>query len=72
MGKGFLTYSSAVILQAISHGYRYGFDIIDMTGVPEDVGHKLSSLWDNVTERANDIGWEKAIDHAPTWIELAS
>ena len=34
MGKGFLTYSSAVILQAISHGYRYGFDIIDMTGVP--------------------------------------
>jgi PadR family transcriptional regulator PadR len=34
MGKGFLTYSSAVILQAISNGYLYGFDIIDMTGVP--------------------------------------
>ena len=34
MGKGFLTYSSSVILQAISNGYLYGFDIIDMTGVP--------------------------------------
>ena len=34
MGKGFLTYSSAVILRAISNGYLYGFDIIDITGVP--------------------------------------
>jgi PadR family transcriptional regulator PadR len=34
MGKGFLTYSSAVILQAVSNGYLYGFDIIDITGVP--------------------------------------
>src|SRR5436309_10161889 len=34
MGKGFLTYSTAVILQAVANGYRYGFDIIDMTGVP--------------------------------------
>lgn len=31
---GFLTYSSAVILQAVSNGYLYGFDIIDITGVP--------------------------------------
>jgi PadR family transcriptional regulator, regulatory protein PadR len=34
MGKGFLTHSSAVILQAVANGYRYGFDIIDMTGLP--------------------------------------
>jgi PadR family transcriptional regulator len=34
MGKGFLTYSSAVILQAVGNGYLYGFDIIDITGVP--------------------------------------
>lgn len=34
MGKGFLTYASAVILRAVSDGYLYGFDIIDMTGVP--------------------------------------
>jgi DNA-binding PadR family transcriptional regulator len=34
MGKGFLTYSTAVILQAVSNGYLYGFDIIDISGVP--------------------------------------
>jgi len=34
MGKGFLTYASAVILQAVGNGYLYGFDIIDITGVP--------------------------------------
>ena len=56
MGKGFLTYSSAVILQAISNGYLYGFDIIDITGVPggtvypalrrlEEVGY-LISKWE--------------------------
>ncbi len=57
MGKGFLTYSSAVILQAISNGYLYGFDIVDMTGVPggtvypalrrlEEAGY-LISKWEN-------------------------
>ena len=56
MGKGFLTYSTAVILQAVANGYRYGFDIIDMTGVPggtvypalrrlEDAG-ALASTWE--------------------------
>src|SRR5215475_10591876 len=34
MGKGFLTYSTAVILQAVANGYLYGFDIVDITGVP--------------------------------------
>jgi PadR family transcriptional regulator PadR len=34
MGKGFLTYSTAVILQAVANGYLYGFDIIDITGMP--------------------------------------
>jgi DNA-binding PadR family transcriptional regulator len=56
MGKGFLTYSTAVILQAVANGYRYGFDIIDITGLPggtvypalrrlEETGH-LSSKWE--------------------------
>ena len=56
MGKGFLTYSTAVILQAVANGYRYGFDIIDITGVPggtvypalrrlEELGH-LTSKWE--------------------------
>jgi PadR family transcriptional regulator, regulatory protein PadR len=34
MGKGFLSYASTVILQAVSNGYLYGFDIIDITGLP--------------------------------------
>jgi PadR family transcriptional regulator len=34
MGKGFLAYTTAVILQAVANGYQYGFDIIDITGVP--------------------------------------
>jgi len=34
MGKGFLTYASAAILQAVASGYLYGFDIIDVTGMP--------------------------------------
>jgi PadR family transcriptional regulator len=56
VGKGFLTYSTTVILQAVANGYRYGFDIIDLTGVPggtvypalrrlEDAGH-LTSTWE--------------------------
>ena len=28
------TYSTAVILQAVANGYRYGFDVIDITGLP--------------------------------------
>lgn len=56
MGKGFLTYSSAIILQAVGNGYLYGFDIIDITGVPggtvypalrrlEEAGY-LASKWE--------------------------
>jgi PadR family transcriptional regulator PadR len=56
MGKGFLTYATAVILQAIDNGYLYGFDIIDITGMPggtvypalrrlEEAGH-LTSKWE--------------------------
>ncbi len=56
MGRAFLTFSTTVILQAVANGYRYGFDIIDVTGVPggtvypalrrlEDAGY-LSSQWE--------------------------
>jgi PadR family transcriptional regulator, regulatory protein PadR len=56
VAKGFLTYATTVILQAVDNGYRYGFDIIDITGMPggtvypalrrlEDAGH-LSSKWE--------------------------
>jgi DNA-binding PadR family transcriptional regulator len=53
MARGFLTYTTAVILQAVANGYLYGFDIIDITGVPggtvypalrrlEDAGYLIS------------------------------
>ena len=56
MARAFLTYSTAVILQAVANGYRYGFDVIDITGLPggtvypalrrlEDAGH-LTSVWE--------------------------
>ena len=34
MGKGFLTFATATILNAIANGYSYGFDIVDITGMP--------------------------------------
>lgn len=34
MGKGFMTYAAALILQSVANGYLYGFDIIDITGLP--------------------------------------
>jgi PadR family transcriptional regulator PadR len=57
MARRFLTYASAVILQAVGNGYRYGFDIIDMTGMPggtvypalrrlEEAGY-VSSKWED-------------------------
>ena len=56
MGKGFLTHATALILQAVENGYLYGFDIIDITGLPggtvypalrrmEDAGY-LASKWE--------------------------
>lgn len=32
--KSSLSYSAAVILQAIANGYGYGFDVMDITGLP--------------------------------------
>lgn len=32
--KSYISYTAAVILQALANGYRYGFDIMDMTGLP--------------------------------------
>jgi PadR family transcriptional regulator, regulatory protein PadR len=29
-----LSYTTALILQALAHGYQYGFDIIDVSGLP--------------------------------------
>jgi len=56
MGKGFLTFATATILNAVSNGYSFGFDIVDITGMPggtvypalrrlEEAGH-VSSVWE--------------------------
>jgi len=34
MPAGYLSYSATAILQAIANGYQYGFDIMDVTGLP--------------------------------------
>ena len=57
MGKGFLSYAATVILQSVNSGYVYGFDIIDITGLPggtvypalrrlEETGY-LTSKWEH-------------------------
>ena len=33
MGKSYLSYTMALILHAVEHGYRYGFDIMTITGL---------------------------------------
>lgn len=33
MGKKYLSHTMALILQAIEHGYRYGFDVMTITGL---------------------------------------
>ena len=33
MGKGYLSYTMALILQALDNGYRYGFDVMAVTGL---------------------------------------
>jgi PadR family transcriptional regulator, regulatory protein PadR len=60
LGKAFLSLAAATILNAVSSGYSFGFDIVDITGMPggtvypalrrlEDAGY-LTSHWEN--ERA--------------------
>jgi DNA-binding PadR family transcriptional regulator len=33
MGGKYLSFTMAAILQALDHGYRYGFDVMDVTGL---------------------------------------
>ena len=32
--KAYISFSAAVIMQALANGYQYGFDIMDITGLP--------------------------------------
>ena len=35
------TYSTALVLEALSHGYHYGFDIMEATGLPSGTVYPL-------------------------------
>jgi len=36
MARGYsMTYPTAAVLMAIRHGHRYGFDVMDATGLPD-------------------------------------
>ena len=59
MGKAYLSYTATVILQTIANGYIYGFDIMDITGLPsgtvypalrrlEELGY-VESKWEKHT-----------------------
>ena len=56
MGKGFLSLAAATILNAVANGFSFGFDIVDITGMPggtvypalrrlEEAGY-LTSEWE--------------------------
>ncbi len=62
--KSSLSYSAAVILQAVANGYRYGFDVMDVTGLPsgtvypalrrmEDAG-LVGSMWESEDEALSE------------------
>ena len=57
MSKNYLSFSAAVILQALENGYQYGFDIMDVTGLPSGTVYPaLRRLEDNGYVRSK---WEK-------------
>ena len=55
-----VSYSGALVLQAIQHGYRHGFDILGATGLPSGSVYPLlrrlehaglvESRWEDVTD----------------------
>jgi PadR family transcriptional regulator PadR len=58
--KSSLSYSAAVILQAIASGYVYGFDVMDITGLPSGTVYPAlrrmedAGLVDSKWERESD------------------
>jgi len=65
MGKSYLSYTMALILQAVENGYRYGFDIMTITGLAsgtvypalrrlEDAGF-VASKWEKQTVAQQEL-----------------
>ena len=57
MAKPYLSYSATAILQAVANGYQYGFDIMDMTGLPS--GTVYPALRRLEDAELVDSKWEK-------------
>src|SRR5213075_2312604 len=65
MAAAYLSYSATAILQAVANGYIYGFDIMDITGLPSGTVYPaLRRLEENGFVRSK---WEK---HAVAQAEL--
>ena len=61
MGAAFpLTYATAVVLQALSRGTRYGFDIMDATGLPSGTVYPILRRLER--RRLVASRWEKEAD----------
>ena len=56
--KAYLSYSATVILQALANDYQYGFDIMDITGLPS--GTVYPALRRLEQTGLIDSKWEKA------------
>ena len=56
--KTFLSHSVTAILQALANGYQYGFDIMDITGLPS--GTVYPALRRLEETGLVDSKWEKA------------
>jgi DNA-binding PadR family transcriptional regulator len=56
--KAYISFSAAVIMQALANGYQYGFDIMDITGLPS--GTVYPALRRLEETGLVDSKWEKA------------
>lgn len=54
--RGPLSYNATLVLQAVSQGYRYGFDIMRVTGLPSGTVYPLLRRLDGAGLMASD--WE--------------
>ena len=62
MGALRMTYLTAIVLEAIASGHRYGFDIMDATGIPDGTVYPclrrleqaglLRARWEDAAEAA--------------------
>jgi PadR family transcriptional regulator, regulatory protein PadR len=59
IGKAYMSHSAAVILQALANGYQYGFDIMDITGLPS--GTVYPALRRLEESGLIDSKWEKQL-----------